>query len=529
MPGYHDASGRLTPRQAHNDYLEILASGGVIGFALAVWFLVLLARRIVPHLSSNDQFRRAVCFGACVGLFGVAVHSLLDFGLHMTINALLFTCLCVLATADGRVEERRRRESAPGARGLGAWAYAGAGAGVLACALCVWSMGWVGVSRLFSDFARIGDSRSPTQTDAALRAVNATPNDSDAHSALGLTLLAQQRKDEALQAFAQAVAKRPRDYVMWLQLGRALDITGREQEAVAPFREAMRLAPRYAQPPWQLGNVLFRRGETEAGLAEIRRAAQSDPELFPAFVDLAWGAYEGDTAKVVAAVRPEKPPERLALGRYLLKKERLDEAVAQFRAVGELPAAERERLVQDCFAGKAYRAAYEIWNAGKKSESPLINAGFEEDTRAGETAFGWRWKKDEPGVAYSRDPNQPHSGQYSFRLDYKNQDAPEREALAQALAVEPKSRYRLTFAARAANLATAGWPTLFVADAARGGAYIGQAEIRASEGWQIYTADFTTGEKTDGVILYLRRQNCQSGACAIFGALWLDSFALRKS
>src|SRR6185295_12789629 len=31
VPAFHDASGRLTPQQAHNDYLELLASGGVIG------------------------------------------------------------------------------------------------------------------------------------------------------------------------------------------------------------------------------------------------------------------------------------------------------------------------------------------------------------------------------------------------------------------------------------------------------------------------------------------------------------------
>jgi O-antigen ligase len=31
---YHDASGLQTPQQAHNDYLELLASGGIIGVAI---------------------------------------------------------------------------------------------------------------------------------------------------------------------------------------------------------------------------------------------------------------------------------------------------------------------------------------------------------------------------------------------------------------------------------------------------------------------------------------------------------------
>jgi O-antigen ligase len=525
IPAYHDASGRLTPRQAHNDYLEILASGGVIGFALAAWFLILLVKRIRRQLNSPDTFRRAVCFGASAGLFGVAVHSLLDFGLHITINALLFTVLVVLATAGGGIARHSsRRETATLPPTL---AYAGAVAGALLCLWGAWGFGWMGFSRLLGDYARIGDSRAPQQFEAAQSSVAATPNDADAHSALGLTLLAQQRPAEALQAFAQAIAVRPRDYVLWLQLGRAQDITGREKEAAAPFREAARLAPRYAQPPWQLGNLLFRRGQTAEGLAEMRRAAQSDPELFPVFTDLAWGASEGDAAKVIATVNPERNAERLALGRYLLKKERIGEAVAQFRAAGELPAPERERLIQDFFNAKAFREAYELRYGNKPAG--LVNGDFEEETRAGETAFGWRWQKNEPGVAYALDPNQPHGGKYSFSLTYKNQDNPERETLAQLVAVEPGARYRLTFAARAANMAAASWPTLYVADAAQGGTYIGKTEIRAGEGWQNYAAEFTTSAKTGGVTLYLRRPACDGGPCALFGTLWLDSFVLKKN
>ena len=40
VPEFHDASGAMTPQQAHNDYLEMLASGGLIGVAIAVWFVI---------------------------------------------------------------------------------------------------------------------------------------------------------------------------------------------------------------------------------------------------------------------------------------------------------------------------------------------------------------------------------------------------------------------------------------------------------------------------------------------------------
>jgi O-antigen ligase len=101
IPMYHDASGILTPQQAHNEYLEILASGGFIGLALCAWFVFVVVKAARAQLSARDGFRRAVCFGALVGLFGVAVHSLFDFGLHfVVVNSLVFVVLIVLAIAD---------------------------------------------------------------------------------------------------------------------------------------------------------------------------------------------------------------------------------------------------------------------------------------------------------------------------------------------------------------------------------------------------------------------------------------------
>jgi len=97
---YHNASGEMTPRRAHNDYLELLASGGLIGVALAAWFVFGLVKPVRTQLRSNDRFRRAAAFGALVGLEGVAVHSLVDFGLHTTIIAILAVVLLVIATAD---------------------------------------------------------------------------------------------------------------------------------------------------------------------------------------------------------------------------------------------------------------------------------------------------------------------------------------------------------------------------------------------------------------------------------------------
>ncbi|MFN2499086.1 MAG: O-antigen ligase family protein, partial [Pyrinomonadaceae bacterium] len=100
VPAFHDASGTLTPQEAHSDYLELLASGGVVGFAIGIWFLIAVAKKAKANLESPHRLRRAACLGASIGIAGVAVHSLVDFGLHMIVNALVFTTLIVIATSE---------------------------------------------------------------------------------------------------------------------------------------------------------------------------------------------------------------------------------------------------------------------------------------------------------------------------------------------------------------------------------------------------------------------------------------------
>jgi O-antigen ligase len=108
IPQYHNASGKMTPQQAHNDYLELLASGGVVGVVLGVSFIFLLVKFARATLRSVNNFRRAACFGALVGLFGISIHSLVDFGLHIPINALICLMLVAIATVNGRVEEEKQ-------------------------------------------------------------------------------------------------------------------------------------------------------------------------------------------------------------------------------------------------------------------------------------------------------------------------------------------------------------------------------------------------------------------------------------
>jgi O-antigen ligase len=109
-------NGLFRLEQAHNDYLQVLSDGGIIGAALALAFVALLFYKGFVRARSRDDFRRGVALASLGGCVAVLVHSFFDFTLHTTSNALLFLVLAALATMNGRVEDaprskRRRRKS----------------------------------------------------------------------------------------------------------------------------------------------------------------------------------------------------------------------------------------------------------------------------------------------------------------------------------------------------------------------------------------------------------------------------------
>jgi len=111
ITAYHDASGLMTPQEAHNDYLELLSSGGVIGFVLGVWFVLAVIRIARENLLVDVGYMRAVRLGAILGIAGVAAHSLVGFGLHIIVNAVVFLTLIMMATNKLRVNADRHSEN----------------------------------------------------------------------------------------------------------------------------------------------------------------------------------------------------------------------------------------------------------------------------------------------------------------------------------------------------------------------------------------------------------------------------------
>ena len=114
---YDTRGGMYRIEQAHNDYLQLLSDTGIVGGIFGLLFVVALYRIGLRRLRSADVYRRGVALGALAGCTGAFVHSIFEFSLHTTSNALLFLVLAALATLGAQVEEavvpKRRRRRAP--------------------------------------------------------------------------------------------------------------------------------------------------------------------------------------------------------------------------------------------------------------------------------------------------------------------------------------------------------------------------------------------------------------------------------
>ncbi len=95
--------------EAHNDYLQLLVETGLAGFAMLVWFLVLLFRNAFRKLGNwPDDINGAVTLACLLGCTGILVHSFVDFNLQVPANAAWFYVLCAVAASPYPLESRQR-------------------------------------------------------------------------------------------------------------------------------------------------------------------------------------------------------------------------------------------------------------------------------------------------------------------------------------------------------------------------------------------------------------------------------------
>jgi len=93
-------------REAHNDYLQVLAETGLVGVAILGWALFAYLWWILrPALGTAARRPRYTTIGAAAAVVALLLHSIFDFNLQIPSNAALFAVLLGVVTAAAGDDE----------------------------------------------------------------------------------------------------------------------------------------------------------------------------------------------------------------------------------------------------------------------------------------------------------------------------------------------------------------------------------------------------------------------------------------
>lgn len=98
LPRFKTVAGHLAVEHAENDYLELLAEGGLAaGLSVALVAVLLLRSGARAATRAHERLPRALAAGALAGLIALTAHSAFDFNLHIPSNALCALTLAAVA------------------------------------------------------------------------------------------------------------------------------------------------------------------------------------------------------------------------------------------------------------------------------------------------------------------------------------------------------------------------------------------------------------------------------------------------
>lgn len=103
--------------QSHNDYLQLVADGGLPLASIAILFLILLVRAGTKAVNHPDPTLASLAIGCCGGIFAFLVHAIFDFNFQITSNSLVFLTLTIIVwriaflTSNKRVGKRLIQQS----------------------------------------------------------------------------------------------------------------------------------------------------------------------------------------------------------------------------------------------------------------------------------------------------------------------------------------------------------------------------------------------------------------------------------
>ncbi len=512
-----DISGASVPQQAHNDYLELAASGGVIAVFCGIWFLYTFFRTLKKRFSeSATPFINAARIGAVCAIGGIIVHNFFDFGLQLVGNWLFLVAIASVAfyrESDGEQEQRSN------------YSTKFFGAILLSCAsFCSF---WFGFSRLENWLAKNSSDNFFAQNNSIKIPFDAESFDTKAF--INNKFGSFGAETENLQ---KAIEYRPNDYVLWLKLAKNQQAQNQTTTAGTVFQKAIELAPFYGEPHFYYGLFLVANYRKSEGFEQLRFAFRRNPQYFDEVLALAWRETNENADETIKLLSPQNTFEKENIIEFLLDKKAYEAIAALGCREEDLDDGQRKNLVIKLFEKRQFSVAHQIserdCTLSNSSTVNLADGDFEMVNLHEGFGFGWRVGDLPETVKIGFDNEIKANGRRSFGVVFDGNSDAAQPIISQTFRVGKKHKYRLSFAYRTEKIVSGGVPFLsFSLKQPDDDVIFKEINLTTDQNdWRRFSTEIETLEQTEAIEIRLARRSCGQSPCPIFGRLWLDNFTI---
>ena len=270
-PRYQSNTFAFKAVLTHDDYLNCLDDYGLVGFGIAMFFVVAVTLKFFRRLRADTRWQDRVLIAAGFAAWSAfLIHSTVDFNLHIPANALLLFALTGMGLRRAQGEEVVRHWSMLPLAPLGRWL--GLSLIILSLAYAV-QVGRTALSDIMYEMAFAKASDQPTiQTIQDVGdALTFDRNNAQALLLLGdLYRYRASREDKietrteegqkALEAYQHALKANTLDDTIQGRMGMTFDVMRRYSEAFFCYSAAVKAQPHNGQFWNVLGNHFWQRG-----------------------------------------------------------------------------------------------------------------------------------------------------------------------------------------------------------------------------------------------------------------------------
>lgn len=369
------------------------------------------------------------------------------------------------------------------------------------------------------------------------------PSNPDYPEQLGRALAAEgadAAPAQVARAFEDSAGLAPHRAANWTEVAEALDFSGDASGAARAYGRALKLFPKSPAINWQFANFEIRAGDAAAALEPLQTAIAGDASLRTGAFDLAWRA--GIPPEEILEMLPARQEILSAYLDFLVATGRLDAAAGAWRRLIAPP----ERFDLDAafryfdaeLRARDVDALTRIWSDLGRHDpdrvhthpddgNRITNGGFEDAIVNG--GFDWRIVPTD-GAQIGTDASAAHDGARSLAVHFDGTLNLDFGSVAECVAVEANTAYRLSAYTRSEEITTDTGPRIAVYDAFDHAAlWIETGNVTGTTSWQEQRLDFRTGPKTRLLIVQLVRRPSGKFDNKIAGTVWLDDVSLRAA